>query len=85
MKDPRNLAVKTFMNSPEYRDFNEACALADVPHSQILRKLANEWARQIKSTEANSQKKDTGTAPNWSLPNPHSRVNYGKTPVRLRV
>jgi hypothetical protein len=85
MKDPRNLAVKTFMSTPEYRDFNEACALADVPHSRILRKLANDWARQIKSTESASQKKDAGAVPNWSLPNPHSRVNYGKTPVRLRV
>lgn len=85
MKDPRNLAVKTFMNSPEYRDFSEACVLVDVPHSQILRKLANDWAKWVKSTEQANQKKDTSVDPNWSLPNPHSRVNYGKTPVRLRV
>jgi hypothetical protein len=85
MKDPRNLVVKTLMNTPEYREFKEACVIVDIEHGRILRKLATEWARQIKSNELASQKKEAGAGPNWSLPNPHARVNYGTTPVRLRV
>jgi hypothetical protein len=85
MKDPRNLAVKTFMNTPEYREFNEACVIADVPHSRILRELANEWASRIKSTQPCAQKGGAGAGPKWSLPNAHSRVHYGVAPVRLRV
>lgn len=85
MKDPRTLVVKTHMNTPEYREFKEACVIVDIEHGRILRKLATEWARQIKSSEQASQKKDAAVGLNWSLPNPHARVNYGTTPVRLRV
>lgn len=85
MKDPRNLVVKTVMNTPEYRDFKEACAIADIEHGPIIRKLATDWARQIKSSELARQKKEFGMSLSWSLPNPHARVNYGIAPVRLRV
>jgi len=85
MKDPKNLPVKTLMDSHEYRDFKEACVIKKIEHSRILRRLAIEWARQVKSSELANQKKEFGMSMSWSLPNPHSRVNYGTTPVRLRV
>lgn len=86
MKDPKTLPVKAYMNSLEYREFCEACVIArKISHSQTLRDLANDWARQIKSSEEASQRKSTNVGTKWALPVANYRINFGTAPVRLRV
>jgi hypothetical protein len=85
MKEQKDLPVKAYVSASEYLEFSEACVIADVKHSRILRALLNDWTKQVKSTSAADQKKSTNVGLKWSLPAAHSRVNYGVAPVRLRV
>ncbi|MFZ6655903.1 hypothetical protein [Undibacterium sp. TJN19] len=40
----RTIVVKTLLNADEYLEFQNRCKANDIPHSRILRTLANNWA-----------------------------------------
>jgi hypothetical protein len=85
MKNPRHMVVKGMFSDAEYDELKRACEEEGITHSSALRLLVKEWLRNRKSSRAEDQGKRPELVQKLALPCPNSRVNYGATPVRLRI
>lgn len=85
MPKPRILVAKVLFNEDEYRDFNQACAAADVSQSRTLRDLARGWVEQRNNDKPPRSRMEwpvTGQNMAMSLP---GRANFGMPRHHMRM
>ena len=64
---PRDIEVKTLLNSEEFSELKQECKTADVKHGPLLRTLAKAWIAEQKDKRRQTKPEWPGYGPNQAL------------------
>jgi hypothetical protein len=60
---PRDIEVKTLLNSDEFSELKQECKTADVKHGPLLRTLAKAWVAEQKDKRRQTKRPESGLVP----------------------